>query len=146
MGRVWHQELTKVFITNLGFKRSAVDHSVFYRRTSDEHSIVAVATDDMAVPAKRLGDVIKFKSELRRYWEISDKGELSWFLRFEVKRDRTARTISINQRTYINAMLDKFRLTNAKPVLTPMETGMQLSKEQGCHKKGACTGYHTRRL
>jgi len=48
-GRVWHQELTKVFVTNLGFKRSAVDHSVFYRQSSDEHSIVAVATDDMAV-------------------------------------------------------------------------------------------------
>ena len=130
-GRVWHQELTKVFITNLGFKRSAVDHSVFYRRTSDEHSIVAVATDDMAVTSKRLGDVIKFKSELRRFWEISDKGELSWFLGFEVKRDRAARTISINQQAYIEAMVNKFRLTNAKPVSTPMETGAQYTKDQG---------------
>jgi hypothetical protein len=28
-------------------------------------------------------------------------------------------------------MLDKFRLTNTKPVAMPMETGMQLSKDQG---------------
>src|SRR5882762_4938951 len=130
-GRGWHQELTKVFITDLGFKRSAVDHSVFIRQTPDEHSIVAVATDDMAITSKRMMDVEKFKSELRRYWEISDKGELSWFLGFEVKRNRAARTISINQRAYIDAMLDKFRLTNTKPVATPMETGAQLSKDQG---------------
>jgi len=130
-GRGWHQELTKVFITDLGFKRSAVDHSVFLRQTPDEHSIVAVATDDMAITSKRMMDVEKFKSELRRYWEITDKGELSWFLGFEVKRNRAARTISINQRAYIDAMLDKFRLTNAKPVATPMETGAQLSKDQG---------------
>jgi hypothetical protein len=44
-GRGWHQELTKVFITDLGFKRSAVDHSVFLRQMPDEHSIVAVVTD-----------------------------------------------------------------------------------------------------
>ena len=130
-GRGWHQELTKVLITDLGFRRSAVDHSVFLRQTPDEHSIVAVATDDMAITSKRPIDVEKFKSELRHYWEISDKGELSWFLGFEVKRNRAARTISINQRAYIDAMLDKFRLTNAKPVATPMETGAQLSKDQG---------------
>jgi hypothetical protein len=76
-------------------------------------------------------DVEKFKSELQRYWEISDKGELSWFLRFEVKCNRAACTISINQHAYIEAMLDKFRLTNAKPVATPMETGVQLSNDQG---------------
>jgi hypothetical protein len=130
-GRVWNQELSKVLVTNLGFKRSAVDHSIFLRRTMDEHSIVAIATDDMAVTSKRTADVKKFKSELQRYWEISDKGELSWFLGFKVKRDRAARTISINQWAYIKAMLSKFRLTNAKLVSTPMETGTQYSKEQG---------------
>jgi hypothetical protein len=62
-------------------------------------------------------DVEKFKSELQRYWKISDKGELSWFLRFEVKCNRAAHTISINQCTYIDAMLDKFRLTQCKASL-----------------------------
>jgi len=38
---------------------------------------------------------------------------------FAIKQDRLARTISINQRTYVEAMLNKFRLTNAKPVSTP---------------------------
>jgi hypothetical protein len=108
-----------------------VDYSVLLKQTPDEHSIVAVVTDDMAITSKRMMDVEKFKSELRCYWEISDKGELSWFLGFEVKRNRAVRTISINQCTYIDAMLDKFRLTNAKPVATPMETGVQLLKDQG---------------
>jgi hypothetical protein len=25
-GRIWHQELTRVFVTKLGFKQSAIDH------------------------------------------------------------------------------------------------------------------------
>jgi hypothetical protein len=86
-GRVWRQELMKVLVTDLGFKRSAVDHLICLRRTTDEHSIVAVATDDMAITSKQTADVKRFKSELWQYWEISDKGELSWFLGFEVKRN-----------------------------------------------------------
>jgi len=39
----------------------------------------------MAVTSKQLVDVKKFESELHHFWEISDKGELHWFLGFEVK-------------------------------------------------------------
>jgi hypothetical protein len=86
--------------------------------------------DDMAITSKRADDVLKFKSELRKHFDIADGGELRWFLGFEIKRDRAARTISINQRNYIERMVDRFRLTNAKPVATPMKSGAQFSKDQ----------------
>ena len=35
------------------FKRSGIDHSVFYQKTGDEHTIIAIATDDMAVTSKK---------------------------------------------------------------------------------------------
>jgi hypothetical protein len=56
---------------------------------------------------------------------------MHWYLGFEIKRDRVAQTILINQRAYIEAMLNKFRLTNAKPVSTPMESGVHFTKDQG---------------
>jgi hypothetical protein len=129
-GREWQKTLTAVFVEDLGFQRSGVDHSVFFRRTDEEHTIVAVATDDMAITSKRADDVLKFKSELRKHFDIADGGELRWFLGFEIKRDRAARTISINQRNYIERMVERFRLTNAKPVATPMESAAQFSKDQ----------------
>ena len=76
--------MSSVFMNKLGFKKSAVDHSVFYRRTKDEHTIVVVATDDMAITSKRLEDVEKLKRELRQHWKISDLGELTWYLGFRV--------------------------------------------------------------
>jgi hypothetical protein len=129
-GRGWYLEMTKVFLKEMDFKRSAIDHSVYYRRGGDEHTIVAVATDDMALTSKRAADAEKFKSEIRKFWDITDHGPIQWFLGFEIKRDRKARTISINQRTYIEGMVEKFRLTNAKPVSTPMEPGAQFSIDQ----------------
>ena len=82
--------MSSVFMKKLGFKKSAMDHSVFYHRTKDEHTIVAVATDDMAITSKRLEDVEKLKWELHQHWKISDLGELTWYLGFRVRRDHKA--------------------------------------------------------
>ena len=129
-GRGWYLEMTRVLVKDLGFERSAIDHSVYYRRKGEEHTIVAVATDDMALTSKRAVDAAKFKSEIQKYWDITDHGPIKWFLGFEIKRDRKAKTISINQRAYIEAIVEKFRLTNAKPISTPMDPGAQFSVEQ----------------
>ena len=90
-----------------------------------------MAMDDMAITSKQLADVERFKTELCHYWGISNKGESSWFLSFEGKHDRQAHTISINQWAYIEVMVNKFKLTNAKPLPTSMEAGAQHTNEQG---------------
>src|ERR1700692_2857363 len=83
-GRGWYKEMSRVFIKDLGFTRSAVDHSIFYRRSGDEHTVVAVATDDMALTSKRRADADRLKDKNRRHWRITDGGELHWYLGFEV--------------------------------------------------------------
>ena len=51
-GRGWYQEMSQVLVKDLGFTHSTVDHSVFFWRLSDEHMIIAVATNNMAVTSK----------------------------------------------------------------------------------------------
>ena len=48
-GRGWYLEMSRVLMKELDYKRSRTDHSVFYKKTEVEHTIVAVTTDDMAV-------------------------------------------------------------------------------------------------
>ena len=55
----WYQELTKVLVGKLGFKRSALDRLVFYRCCDEEHTVVSVATNDMALTFKRTVDIAK---------------------------------------------------------------------------------------
>ena len=129
-GRGWYKEMAGDFVNKLRFKKSAVNHSVFYQRMKDEHTIVVVATDDMAISLKWLQDVEKLKDELHQHWKISDLGELTWYLGFCMRQDRNARTIAINQQSYIKGMLEKFTLTSAKPVSTPMDPGTKFSNKQ----------------
>lgn len=63
------------------------------KRTGIQKIVVAVATDDMAVTSKRAVDAAKFKSNVKRFWEITDHGPISWFLGFQIKRDRKSRTL-----------------------------------------------------
>ena len=77
--------MSKVFVDHLGFKRSAINHSVFYRQRGEEHTIIAVATDDMALTSKHAADAEKVKSEIQKFWDITDHGPIQWFLGFEVK-------------------------------------------------------------
>ena len=95
--RGWYMETSKVLISEMGFKHSAIDHSVFYQRNEEEHTIVAIATDDMAVMSKQAVDAQKFKHNIKRHWEITDHGPIKWFLGFEIRRNRRMKTISINQ-------------------------------------------------
>ena len=86
--------------------------------------------DDMAVTSKRKGDAEMFKSKVKKYWEITDHGPINWFLGFKIKRDRKSKTVSINQRSYIESMVEKFKLTSARCIFTPMEANAQFSTQQ----------------
>jgi hypothetical protein len=59
--------MSRVFLQKMGFKRSAIDHLVFHCRNGEEHTIVTVATDDIAVTSKRPVDAKWFKSQIREY-------------------------------------------------------------------------------
>jgi hypothetical protein len=63
----------------------------------------------------------RFKSEIQKHWEITDHGSIKWFLGFKIKRDHKSRTLAINQRAYIEKIVEKFSLTNVKWVSTLME-------------------------
>ena len=127
-GHGWHQELTKVLIKQLKIEWSKLDHLVFFWKGGDKHTIVVVATDDMVVMSKRLTDVNEFKDQIKTFWEISDMADISWYLSFEVKCDRNARMISINQRRYIESIAERYGLSDAKPVATPVEPGLLLDQ------------------
>ena len=86
-GRGWYLEMSRVFLKELGFTWSAIDHLVFYRQKGDKHTIVAVATDDMAPISKWRIDAKNFKLEIAKHWEITDHRPINWFLGFQIKRD-----------------------------------------------------------
>ena len=71
-GQQWYQEMSQVLIKELGFNQSAIDHSVFFHRSEEEHTIIAIATDDMVLTSKQAINAEKFKRNIKKYWDITD--------------------------------------------------------------------------
>jgi hypothetical protein len=67
---------------------------------------------------------------LREHFEISDLGELSWLLGLKVKHDRSAWTITLSQKAYVDTILERFYLVESKSAAIPMDVGGTLSSDQ----------------
>ena len=70
---------------------------------------------------------VKFSSEMKKEFEMSMLGELTFFLGLKVSQMEKGTFIS--QTKYIKEMLKKFKMEESKPVSTPMVTGCKLSKD-----------------
>ena len=86
-------------MTEMGYKRSKFDHSVFYKKTEDEHTIVAVATDDMAVISKRMEHAKRFKAEIAKHWEITDHRPIKcyWAFKYSAIENDSGKPASIHR-------------------------------------------------
>jgi hypothetical protein len=128
-GREWYEHLCGIMFT-IGFTRCRVEHAVFYKYTGKDALIVAVDVDDMTLAGNSKSVISIFKDQLRRELKIKDLGELKWLLGIEVKRDRTRRTISFSQSSYIDKIIARFGLQDAKPLSTPLDPHHHLSISQ----------------
>ncbi|CAL9690925.1 unnamed protein product [Knipowitschia caucasica] len=74
----------------------------------------------------------KLKDTLKKKYKIKDMGELSYILGISVEQDREC--IFLHQRKYIQSILQKYGMDNAKPVGTPADTNVKLKKDDEVSK------------
>jgi hypothetical protein len=64
-----------------------------------------------------------FKAQLGARFKIKDLGDLSQLLGMHITRNRSARTISLEQSKYLRNILAKYGMTSSKPSPLPMDPG-----------------------
>ena len=125
--RVWHSKLSKELET-LGFQPSAADPALFIK-TGPTPIYLLTYVDDILVTTGDDGALAATKSKLLTTFEGRDLGPASFFLGMDIKRDRQARTISLGQSRLTHDLLDKYGMTECKPLSTPLSTATKLTKD-----------------
>jgi hypothetical protein len=128
-GFEWSEELEKFFL-DAGYTRSQVDQAVYSRHIAEEHTVITVSVDDMAVTSKHMKHIDHFKVQLREQFGISNLGKLTWLLGLKVEHDCTKHTIMLSQKAYVETILKRFNLQDAKPTSISMTAGTILSTNQ----------------
>ncbi len=127
----WYQTFSTILST-LGFTQCSVDQAVYHKMNAAacELTVIVVHVNDCTIAASMPCLMDDLKAGLSKHVEVTDLGELHWMLGIEVKRNWAASTIHLSQRAYINAILKRFNLADAKPLSTLMDVQARLTSEQ----------------
>jgi hypothetical protein len=127
-GREWYIEACKGF-KELGLQPLFADPSIF--TTPDRKLIIGLYVDDMLILSKNSEVINTVIAALRKRWKVKDLGEVRDILGLRVTRDRKRRLLYIDQAGYIDQMVKRFGLADAKPRTTPSTDRVALVKGDG---------------
>ena len=109
------------FLTLSNFERLSSDACSFVLRSHSERShfsILVITVEDFLVTSNILELLSKVKDQLRQKYKYKDLGRVEHIIGWKVTH--TDAGIKITQLGYIKTVLDKFRLTDAKPTSSPI--------------------------
>ena len=122
----WYEALTSLLLKE-GFKRSRNDYCLFVRREEDgTFSYVLVWVDDIVVAGATEEAVNEIKSMLNENFKMDDRGALNWFLGMQILRSHDK--ITVDQKKYIETVLQQFNMSDRKAVATSGEVNLKLVK------------------
>ena len=99
-----------------------------YISTEGEMFVIAVYVDDIVLAGKSDRRLSEVKKALASKFDVKDLGKLHYFLGVKVVQDQGSKKVWIGQPAYVESILQKFGMENAKPVNTPVDTGSKLVK------------------
>ncbi|KAL8094563.1 hypothetical protein AgCh_036190 [Apium graveolens] len=122
--RAWNTRVDEYFQKN-GFVKSPYEHALYTKTNSGgDIMIVCLYVDDMIFTGNNPGMFNDFKKVMTNEFEMTDIGQMSYFLGVEVKQRKDG--IFMSQKKYAEQILKKFRMEECKPVSTPAEGSIKL--------------------
>ena len=125
--RQWNRKFN-AFMIDHGFVRSGHDSCVYVKEVSSgEYVYLLIYVHDMLIAAKSVAEINKIKKDLSEGFEMKDMGAASRILGIDISRNRSEGTLELSQSGYLNRVLDRFHMSEAKGVSTPMGAHFKLA-------------------
>ena len=124
--KAWYDRLTAYLIEH-GFKRGFVDTTLFIRNDKNYFVVAQIYVDDIVFSATNDSLAKSFADEMKKMFEKSVVGEMTYFLGLQVKQIDSG--IYINQAKYARNLLKRFGLEKAAHAKTPIAVNAKLTND-----------------
>jgi hypothetical protein len=124
--RVWFSRLDN-HLQQQGYKRGATYNIVYIKIENKNIIIDVVYVDDIIFGSIQNPLSKQFATKMKKYFEMSMVGELTFFLRLQVSQ--LEKGIFISHTKCIKEMLKKFQMEDCKTMSTHMIIGCKLRKD-----------------
>ncbi|GJT95443.1 putative ribonuclease H-like domain-containing protein [Tanacetum coccineum] len=113
--RAWYARLS-TFLLKHGYRRGAIDKTLFIKRDKKDIMLVQVYVDDIIFGSTKTSMVKEFEELMQKEFTMSSMGELTFFLGLQVKQSTAG--IFISQDKYVKDFLNKLDFRTIKPATT----------------------------
>ena len=125
--RRWFDTLRKI-LTSAGYTATRSDPCLYRRVTKHEETLIAVVVDDLLIASDtKRGTKRVIKSLIKAGLATKDLGFPEYIIGMHLKRKQNG-DLTLNQELYIDTLLRRFEMQNAKGVSTPADPNVKLSK------------------
>lgn len=122
--RAWNKRIDS-FLLQLGFVKCSVEHGIYISgKNEGELLLICLYVDDLLITGSVPKQIEDLKRKLKSEFEMTDLGELTYFLGLEFVRTETG--IVLHQRKYISEVLKRFNMSDCNLASIPIETGCNL--------------------
>jgi hypothetical protein len=115
--------LLRAWLVDNGWQQCVSDPCIYVFRAGHVFAMIALYVDDIPAAYNDASWLTSFKAKLGARFKIKDMGELSQLLGMHTTRDRSARTISLDQSKHLRDILAKYGMTTSTPSSLPMDLG-----------------------
>ncbi|GKC14079.1 putative ribonuclease H-like domain-containing protein, partial [Tanacetum coccineum] len=110
------------------YRRGTIDKTLFIKKDKKDIIPVQVYVDDIIFGSTKKSWCDEFEALMKSIFQMSSMGELTFFLRLQVKQKED--DIFISQDKYVAEILKKFDFVCVKTASTPIETQKPLNKDE----------------
>lgn len=123
--RCWNLKFTK-FLNEYNFKECEADKCVFIGKFMDNVVYLAVFVDDGLVASNNVETLKIIIQRLNETFKITVENS-NIFVGLQIERNRERKTLKIHQSAYMQKIIEKFGMANAKTVSVPADPHAALS-------------------
>ena len=95
--RSWYSRID-THLTNLGFKKSLSESTLYIKKADNEILVVSLYVDDLLVTGSSKELIDRFKEEMKDVFEMTDLGRMTFFLGMQVHQKENE--IFLSQQKY----------------------------------------------
>jgi hypothetical protein len=126
---MWYKKFD-TYMLGLGFPRRKEDHCVYFKLIGDHLIYLVMYVDDMLLIGNNKEVIQDVKTQLSSKFDMKDLGASNFILGMEIKRDQKKRKLWLNQRKYVQKILQRFNMQECKLVKVPIPVGVKLFVDQ----------------
>jgi Reverse transcriptase (RNA-dependent DNA polymerase) len=121
----WNTRIDQYFKSH-DFVQCPYEHTLYVNIENGDMLIVSLYVDDLIFMGSSGAMIDEFKRAMKKEFEMTDLGLMSYFLGLEIKQGDEG--IFVSQEVYAKGNLKRFNMEDCKSVSTPVDYGVKLSR------------------